>query len=296
MSSKGKTSNKGTFDKKGGFNSILYLQNYPNLKNIEIDIKEAAKYDRLERLLRLATPKSIDTPQSCTSGDLKRCITNDLYNKIEQPSPAKSKILIEEVEEELIAPDLDRFDESSDNIIIDLQNDLESLNFQNEEQARSMPKTHSYFYPPRDNYKAMNQYSSLPNQIGFHTNGILPINPAMYFRPNNSEKNLLNFSNNPVTQNPNFISQQQMPQAINIDDEFTRLFKANDFKKEEQIQNTTTNETTSSPKEEKSANGKNIIKKTINNQDIKGWICIQCKNFNYESKLLGLNISENKMQ
>jgi len=249
-----------------GFNSALYFNalNFQKEK-LEIDTRDY-KLEKRRKIGKDTTPKSIDTPQSCTSNiDLKLCISNDLYRKIDESSPIKSHGSREEYEVinedyEVITPDFENFDESSDNIIINLQNatiEEADESTQQTSHTQNYPNTQSYFYRENNfinyNQNCQNsQYNSHPNMIVFpNANPInpIPINPMYYFKPNNSEGNLL----------------------INNKTDFSKLFKVNDYKKEE-INN-----------QIKKKDNKNITKKTINNQDIKGWTCNQCKNFNYES-------------
>jgi hypothetical protein len=254
-----------------GFNSALYF-NAP--KKLEIETRDC----KLEKRRKIgkeaeATPKSIDTPQSCTSINLKRCIPNDLFNKIEESSPIKSHGSREDYE--IIAPDFDNFDESSDNIIINLKPlDIEIIpeesHLDNAQTSMNFPNSQSYFYrADNNNFNNFNQYNSHPNLIGYPMNNTMQLNPTFYFRSNNSEGNLLNNGMNNNNNNNNNSNNNNETQ------QFNQLFKINDFKNEETATPSTIKETKAN---------KNITKKTINNQDIKGWTCTQCKNFNYESK------------
>ena len=262
-----------------GFNSALYFnaQNLKNVKKLEIETRDS-KLEKRRKFGLEATPKSIDTPQSTTSGiDLKKCLSRDLFNKIEESSPTKSRGSINDMEEifEVITPDFENPDDSSDNIIINLQNaqcNMDNLSLEESNQYESTnhtnntnngnahyPNTQSYFYRENTNFNNNNfhQYNSNPNQIGFFSNTMQMNVPQGYYIKNNSEGNLLNSNN-----------------IINEKKDFSKLFKINDYKKEESV---VTNNITKDTK--------NITKKTINNQDINGWTCTQCKNFNYESKI-----------
>ncbi len=276
MLGKGTKASATKTNENRGFNSALYFNsNNYNLKKLEIETNN----NKPKRKLGMdATPKSIDTPQSCASViDLKKCIPKDVFNKIEESSPIKSTSSIAE-NLEIIAPDFDEFEESCDEIVINLQpTDMESNGIEesNDNAQKSMlPNTMSYFNVNNNNN--FNKYNSHP-QIGY-TNMMPNMTHGFFSRTNNSEGDLLNYkmnNNNEVNNNVN-----------NVNNDFSKLFKINDYKKEENsnpINNTT--------KDTNKPSGKNIIKKTINNQDIKGWTCVKCKNFNYESKLLYLNLS-----
>lgn len=259
-----------------GFNSALYFnQNNYGRKRLEIDPK-AELVEKKRIYGSLPTPKSIETPPSCTSlSTLKKCISNDLFNKIQESSPIKSDKSRNTGDDlEIISPDYENFDESSDNIIISLHQDLEEVNEHKDSDDKPMfmnsLNNQNYFLNAASNvknsvgYNNLNQYSSHPNHIGLPINKILPANTSFFFNNNNSEGNLLKFGMN----------------CLNI-----RGTNISASKQEENSGRNSSGRTSNSSTETvKSANGKNIIKKTINNQDIKGWVCIQCKNFNYESK------------
>jgi len=266
-----------------GFNSALYL-----IKKLEIDTRDY-KVEKKRRFgkevtpkngFSMHTPKSIDTPQSCTSViDLKNCISNDLLKKLEESSPTKSRNSFEEICE-VIGQNQENLDESSDNIIINLKPASDSAYVEDNQEfliqqpKMNLPNTHSFFYKPNQNF-TFNQYNNLPIPNAFPINNI-PMASMFYFK-NNSEGNLLNANN-------------QRSKINNDNNDFSKLFKINDdivVKQEETVSNKITKE---------NSDNKNIIKKTINNQDIKGWTCTQCKNFNYESKLfLNSFYSESKM-
>jgi hypothetical protein len=249
-----------------GFNSALYFnaQNFKESKKLTIEIGGLKVEKRRNLGKETTTPKSIETPQSCTSGiDLKKCISRDLFNKIEESSPINSLALGEEIPE-LITPD-DNFDESSDNIIFNLQPDLEEDG--SAQQFTNYQNTQSYFNISNvnvnsNNNNGFNQYNSHPNLINFPIPNSMQMNPMFFFKTNNSTGNLLN--NN------------------NTNDEFSKMFKLNEFKKEELIKNTNNN----TNNKDSTQASKNISNKTINNKDIKGWTCTQCKNFNYESNFI----------